>query len=95
MTDTPATAAGTAPAPEPPPSSGFSEPPVVTANEFLPEDRDLSACVGTLEKSGCGSEQRGGSSLTAVFIVMIAGMALIFTRIAIGVRKNRAGMDDT
>ena len=70
------------------------EPPPVTANEFLPRERDLSDCVGALEKPGCGSEARGGAGQTAVFVLIMLGMALIFTRIVIGVRKNRSGMVD-
>jgi hypothetical protein len=69
------------------------EPPPVTANEFLPEDRDLSDCVGLVEKPGCGSEERGGALLNVVFLLVMAGMAFIFWRIIIGVRKNRAELD--
>jgi hypothetical protein len=78
-------AAASAPDPTPPP--------VVTANEFLPDERNLSECVGVLERPGCGSEERGGSAQTIVFVVMLGAMALIFTRIAIGVRQNRAALD--
>ena len=67
--------------------------PVVTANEFLPTDRDLSDCVGVLEKPGCGSQARGGTAITVVFIVMLLAMVLIFARIAVGVRQNRRAID--
>jgi hypothetical protein len=77
----------------PPSTAPPSTAPVVTANEFLPTDRDLSDCVGVLEKPGCGSEQRGGTATTVVFIVMLLAMVLIFTRIAIGVRQNRRAID--
>ena len=88
------TAGGVGPAvaaPEPtgPPPTA----PVVTANEFLPTDRDLSDCVGVLEKPGCGSEERGGTATTVVFIVMLLAMVVIFARIAIGVRQNRRAID--
>jgi hypothetical protein len=69
--------------------------PPVTANPFLPDQRNLSDCVGALERPGCGSAARGSSSQTAVFIVMFAGMSFIFIRIAIGVRKNRANMGNS
>ena len=77
-----------APTTAPPPTA-----PVVTANEFLPTDRDLSDCVGVLEKPGCGSEERGGTATTVVFIVMLLAMVVIFARIAIGVRQNRRAID--
>ncbi len=78
-------ASATAPEPSP-------EPPV-TANEFLPEDRDLSDCVGLVEKPGCGSEERGGALLNVVFVLVMAGMGFIFWRIIIGVRRNRAELE--
>ena len=83
------------PSPEPAPTDRHRRPtaPVVTANEFLPTDRDLTDCVGVLEKPGCGSEERGGAATTVVFVVMLLAMALIFGRIAIGVRQNRRAID--
>jgi hypothetical protein len=69
------------------------DPPPDTANEFLPEERNLSDCVGVLEKPGCGSEERGGVMLNLVFLVVIAGMSFIFWRIIVGVRKNRSALD--
>jgi hypothetical protein len=62
-------------------------------NEFLPDERNLSDCVGVLEKPGCGSEERCGVMMNAVFLIVIGGMAFIFWRIIAGVRKNRAGLD--
>ncbi len=82
-------AAAAAPEPTVPPATA----PVVTANEFLPTDRDLTDCVGVLEKPGCGSEERGGTATTVVFIVMLLAMVLIFARIAVGVRQNRRAID--
>ena len=86
-----ATLAASPPAPSPtaPPATV----PVVTANEFLPTDRDLSDCVGVLEKPGCGSQARGGTAITVVFIIMLLAMVLIFARIAVGVRQNRRAID--
>jgi len=79
--------------PEPSPTAPPPTVPVVTANEFLPTDRDLSDCVGVLEKPGCGSQARGGTAITVVFIVMLLAMVLIFARIAVGVRQNRRAID--
>jgi hypothetical protein len=86
----PVVATSAEPSPEPPP-----EQPPVTANEFLPENRDLSDCVGALERPGCGSGERGGPLLNLVFVLVMAGMAFIFWRIIIGVRKNRAELERT
>ena len=79
--------------PEPSPTAPPPTVPVVTANEFLPTDRDLSDCVGVLEKPGCGSQARGGTAITVVFIIMLLAMVLIFARIAVGVRQNRRAID--
>jgi hypothetical protein len=68
--------------------------PAVTANEFLPEDRDLTDCVGVLEKPGCGSEERGGTMLNIVFVLVIGGMSFIFWRIIVGVRRNRSALGE-
>lgn len=59
------------------------------ANPFLPENRDLTDCVGTLERPGCGSEARGGWHQNAVAIVMIGGLMLVFGRIAWSVRRGQ------
>jgi hypothetical protein len=59
------------------------------ANPFLPEDRDLTQCVGTLERPGCGSEARGGWHQNAVAIAMVAGLLIVFGRIAWGVRRSQ------
>ena len=69
------------------------DPPPDTVNEFLPDERNLSDCVGVLEKPGCGSKERGGMMMNVVFLVVIGGMSFIFWRIIVGVRKNRAALD--
>jgi len=69
------------------------EPPPDTPNEFLPDERNLSDCVGVLEKPGCGSKERGGAMMNVVFLVVIGGMSFIFWRIIVGVRTNRASLD--
>lgn len=87
-------AAHAAATPEPPEPTVATVPPV-TANEFLPESRDLTDCVGALEKPGCGSEARGGTMATVVFVLMLVGMSIIFVRIAVGVRRNRQQIDES
>ena len=73
--------------------SGDTDPgdtvPTDTANPFLPEERDLTDCLGLLQRPGCGSEARGGLGQTLVAVAMISGLVLIFGRVAWGVRRNR------
>jgi hypothetical protein len=59
------------------------------ANPFLPENRDLTDCVGMLQRPGCGSEARGGWHQNAVAIVMVTGLLIIFGRVAWGVRRSQ------
>ncbi len=73
----------------PPAEAGGDEIVVDEANPFLPENRDLTDCVGMLQQPGCGSEARGGWHQNAVAIVMISGLLLVFGRIAWGVRRNQ------
>lgn len=63
--------------------------PTVTANEFLPENADVTDCIGALERPGCGSESRGGWRQTLVFGLMAAGLVLVFGRVAVAVRRSR------
>ena len=60
----------------------------VTVNEFLPTDRDLSDCISALPKPGCGSDARGGWRQTAVFGMVIAGLAFIGWRVVVGARRH-------
>lgn len=62
------------------------------ANPFLPEDANLTDCVGMLQRPGCGSESRGGWHQNAVAIVMVAGLLLVFGRVAWGVRRSQKQM---
>jgi hypothetical protein len=59
------------------------------ANPFLPENRDLTDCVGMLQRPGCGSEARGGWHQNAVAIVMVTGLLIVFGRVAWGVRRSQ------
>ncbi len=85
-----AMAIGTSPAAEvasaaPPPTD---EPPI-TANPFLPERQNISDCLGSLERPGCGSEERGGWRQTLVFVVIGLGLVFVFTMVAREVRRSR------
>ncbi|NQY57914.1 MAG: hypothetical protein HRT86_15785 [Ilumatobacteraceae bacterium] len=67
--------------------------PPVTDNEFLPDERNLSDCVGALQRPGCGSEARGGWRQTLVFIIMGVAMIGVFGRVAYGVYRGRKHTD--
>jgi hypothetical protein len=62
------------------------------ANPFLPADRDLSDCIGMLQRPGCGSEARGGWHQNLVAIVMISGLLIVFGRVAWGVRRSQKNL---
>ena len=59
------------------------------ADDFYPEQAELSDCIGALERPGCGSSARGGWRQTLVFAAMATGLVLIFARLLYAVRKNR------
>ena len=70
-------------------SGGGGDAPPVTVSDFYPEENNLSDCLGLVERPGCGSESRGGWRQTLTFAVLVAGLGIIFWRIAVGVRNNR------
>ena len=76
---------------DPPPVA--TDIPVDTANPFLPESADLTSCVGTLQRPGCGSRERGGWHQDLVAVAMIGGLLIIFGRVAWGVARNRRDDD--
>jgi hypothetical protein len=88
-------AASTAPPPTDAPST--TDVTVDEPNPFLPEEQDLTTCVGTLERPGCGSEARGGWHQNLVAIAMIGGLLIVFGRVAWGIRRGprRASTDPT
>ena len=65
--------------------------PTTTAldNDFIPTERDLTDCIGVLQRPGCGSEARGGWRQTVVFLVVAAGLAVVFWRVRANVLRNR------
>jgi hypothetical protein len=87
-TSVPATAV-LATAPAPPDTSASVTGPVAT-NDLLPQNNDLSNCVGTVERANCGSAARADWHTYLVFTVLIAGLAFIFWRISRGVRAREA-----
>jgi hypothetical protein len=59
-------------------------------NVFIPEDQNISSCVGTLERPDCGSKSKGGWRMYLTFAVLIAGLSFVGWRIVKGVRSNGA-----
>lgn len=58
-------------------------------NNFIP-DRDLSDCVGALERPNCGSAEKGTLGTYLVFLALILGVGFIMWRIARGVKARDA-----
>jgi len=62
-------------------------------NVFLPEDANVSSCVGTLERADCGSKSKGGWRMYLTFAVLLSGMAFIGWRIARSIKARDAVMN--
>ena len=89
----PATRPDARPADEPavePADDSDADRTVPTVSDFYPEDSNLSDCLGLVERPGCGSKARGGWRQVVVLGALLAGLGLIFWRISVGVRRNRA-----
>ena len=76
--------AGAAATATPPPSG----PPIT--NDLLPENNDVTNCVGTVEQANCGSKARADGHTYLVFLALTAGLAFIGWRIALGVKARDA-----
>lgn len=63
----------------------------IATNDFLPDDpgRDLTDCIGVLERPGCGNENRGGWRQTLVLVAIGIGLVIVFGNVVRGVRRNR------
>jgi hypothetical protein len=66
-----------------------TEAPVVT-NDLLPQNNDVTNCVGTVESANCGSKARADGHTYLVFLALTLGLAFIGWRIARGVRARDA-----
>jgi hypothetical protein len=56
-------------------------------NDFLP-DSNLSSCVNTNERPGCGSSSKGGWRMYLVFAALIGGVGFVMWRVARGIRQR-------
>lgn len=63
---------------------------VVVDNDFMPQEQNLSDCLGSLPRPGCGSDARGGWRQYLTMGVLSAGLAFVGWRIARGVRARDA-----
>lgn len=60
----------------------------LATNDFLPEDQDLTVCVGALERPGCGSEERGGWRQALTFGAVVAGLVVVFGTVIRSTRRR-------
>jgi hypothetical protein len=58
-------------------------------NDFVP-DRNISECVGLVERPDCGSESKGGLGMTLTFVALLLGLGVVLGRIAMSVRRRDA-----
>ena len=64
--------------------------PPTTANDFFPEDRDLTSCIGVVERPGCGSEERGGWRQGLILLAVVGGLTVVFGNVIRSARKRNA-----
>ncbi len=67
-------------------------PPIVppVTNDLLPENNDVTNCVGMVEQANCGSKARADGHTYLVFLALAAGLTFIGWRIARGVKARDA-----
>lgn len=56
-------------------------------NDYLP-DQNLSSCVNTNERPGCGSTSKGGWRMYLVFAALILGVGFVMSRVVKAVRQR-------
>ncbi len=61
----------------------------VEENPYLP-DRNVSDCVGTLERPDCGSTAKGRPEMYLVLGVLVLGLSFVGWRVVAGVRRRDA-----
>jgi hypothetical protein len=70
-----------------PPTTPSNGAPVAT-NDLLPENNDVTNCIGTAEPANCGSRARADGHTYLVFLALTVGLAFIGWRIARSVRAR-------
>ena len=59
-------------------------------NDLIPDNNDVTNCIGTVEQANCGGKARADGHTYLVFGVLAAGMAFIGWRIARGIHARDA-----
>lgn len=78
-----------------PPTTEVANTAPVATNDLLPENNNLSDCIGTAEPANCGSRARADGHTYLVFLALAAGLTFIGWRIARGVRTRDRAHDPT
>ena len=81
----------------PPADTQLDTQPPTTENDFMTLDRDVTSCISSIPKPGCGREptsssDRGGWQQLLLFFIMFLGMAIIFYRVYRSVRARDKNM---
>lgn len=71
--------------------------PPTTENDFMILERDVTSCISSIPKPGCGREptsssDRGGWQQLLLFFIMFLGMAFIFYRVYRSIRARDKNM---
>ena len=69
-----------------------TNPPVVT-NDLLPQNNDVTNCIGTVEQPNCGSKARADGHTYLVFLALTLGLVFIGWRVARGIKARDASHD--
>ena len=77
----------------PPADTQLDTQPPTTENDFMILERDVTSCISSIPKPGCGREptsssDRGGWQQLLLFFIMFLGMAFIFWRVYLSVRAR-------
>ena len=67
---------------------------VTTDNDLVPQDQNLSDCVGTLERPDCGAPKKSDLNMYLTFGVLMAGMGFIGWRIFASIRKRDRDLEE-
>jgi hypothetical protein len=63
------------------------------SNVFIPDDEDLTDCVGTLDRPNCGSDEKGGWHFYLTMLALAGGIGFIGWRVTKGIRARDAAMN--
>lgn len=65
------------------------------SNVFIPDDQNLTDCVGTLDRPNCGSDEKGGWHFYLTMLALAGGLAFIGWRVSKGIRARDAALNAT